>query len=164
MLANAVLKYAIGEKTIFYINTKKASPLLREARVLMPKSLQLSDGFIASIRDNDSKVKPKLSSETESQQFLRWFGDWKKHPERINPALLNDDGTPRVFYHGTANQFDTFNMNPGAYGEGAYFTTSIAEAADYAIASLEAAGIEVPADYDDIEDWKLEKHRTPQQL
>ena len=82
----------------------------------------------------------------------------------VNPALFNVDGTPRVFYHGTANQFDTFNMNPGAYGEGAYFTTSIVEAADYAIASLEAAGIEVPADYDDIEDWKLEKHRTPQQL
>ncbi len=76
--------------------------------------------------------------------------------KEVNTKLLNADGTPRIFYHGTANDFDVFNMNEGAYGKGAYFTTSTAEAADYAIAALEAAGIEVPTDYDDIEDWLFE--------
>ena len=110
MLANAVINYSLGNNTLFYINKNKAAPLLADARVTMPKKLKTLDGFIASIRDLDSKVKPKLNNSTESQQFFRWFGNWKKHPERINPALLNDDGTPRVFYHGTPSQpFDVFN-------------------------------------------------------
>ncbi len=58
----AIINHSLGQNTLFYINKNKANPLLADARVTMPKKLKTSDGFILSIRDNDSKVKPKLNS------------------------------------------------------------------------------------------------------
>lgn len=33
----------------------------------------------------------------------------------VNPALLIDGGTPKVFYYGTVVDFDMFKMNERAY-------------------------------------------------
>lgn len=41
---------------------------------------------------------------TQSQQFKRWFGDWQNHPESAN-KVVNEDGTPKVVYHGTGSEF-----------------------------------------------------------
>lgn len=37
---------------------------------------------------------------TQSQQFKRWFGDWQNKPNTAS-KVVNDDGTPKVVYHGT---------------------------------------------------------------
>ena len=43
----------------------------------MPKmSAQARNGYVASIRDANSPVKPKLENVTQSVQFKHWFGDW----------------------------------------------------------------------------------------
>ena len=109
MLEKALINYSLGHNTVFYINEKEASELLKGARVTMPKILKQSNGFIASIRDSDSKVKPRLQNSTESQQFRRWFGDWLRKPKSINRLFVNSDGTPKHFYHGTPNgTYDAF--------------------------------------------------------
>ena len=41
---------------------------------------------------------------TQSQQFKRWFGDWQNHPESAS-KVVNEDGTPKVVYHGTGSEF-----------------------------------------------------------
>ena len=60
LLADALNNYANGQNTLFYWNKKQAIALLQKARVIMPKdSAQARDGYIASIRDAVSPVKPK---------------------------------------------------------------------------------------------------------
>ncbi len=60
-----------------------------------------------------------------SDNFRQWFG---------NSKMIDTDGEPRVFYHGTgrAGKFDTFKAdligstsgNSGHFGQGFYFTDS----------------------------------------
>lgn len=42
-------------------------------------------------------------------------------PHPVNEVLLNDDGTPKVFYHGSGTRFTTFNVNEIAPWEGSFF-------------------------------------------
>ena len=70
----------------------------------MPKMLIKNNGFVHSIRESGSPVKPKFGNVTESQQFKRWFGDWQNHPESAS-KVVNKDGTPKVVYHQTENEF-----------------------------------------------------------
>ena len=47
-------------------------------------------------------------------------------PNPVNEHLLNEDGTPKKFYHGTKEKFTEFSKKkakPGFYGRGFYFTT-----------------------------------------
>ena len=57
----------------------------------------LNDGFVHSIRERNSPVKPKYQNVTESQQFKRWFGDWQNNPKNAS-MVVNADGTPMVVY------------------------------------------------------------------
>lgn len=58
--------------------------------------------------------------------FKRWFGDSK---------VVNEDGSPKVVYHGTTADFDTFDLessDDGDFGPGLYFTDQPAAANTYA--------------------------------
>ena len=114
LLTNAIEKSNNGETTLFYVDKVKAAALYRVARVPMPKMPDTDNGFVASIRDAGSTVKPKLNNVTQSQQFKRWFGDWQNHPENAS-KVVNEDGTPKVVYHGTNAEFNTFQQENGAY-------------------------------------------------
>ena len=114
LLTNAIEKSNNGETTLFYVDKVKAAALYQVARVPMPKMPDTDNGFVASIRDEGSAVKPKLKNVTQSQQFKRWFGDWKNHPESAS-KVVNADGTPKVVYHGTNAEFNTFQQENGAY-------------------------------------------------
>lgn len=114
LLKNAIEKSNNGETTLFYVDKVKAAALYQVARVPMPKMPDTDNGFVASIRDEGSTVKPKLKNVTQSQQFKRWFGDWKNHPESAS-KVVNADGTPKVVYHGTNAEFNTFQQENGAY-------------------------------------------------
>ena len=78
----------------------------------------------------------RISSVTESQQFKRWFGDWQNHPENAS-KVVNADGTPKVMYHGSNEQFTVFDKSKakssGHYGRGFYFTDSKSQAGEKVI-------------------------------
>lgn len=114
LLTNAIEKSNNGETTLFYVDKVKAAALYQVARVPMPKMPDTDNGFVTSIRDAGSTVKPKLNNVIQSQQFKRWFGDWKNHPESAS-KVVNADGTPKVVYHGTNAEFNTFQQENGAY-------------------------------------------------
>ena len=114
LLTNAIEKSNNGETTLFYVDKVKAAALYQVARVTMPKMPDTDNGFVASIRDEGSTVKPKLNNVTQSQQFKRWFGDWQNQPENAS-KVVNEDGTPKVVYHGTNAEFNTFQQENGAY-------------------------------------------------
>ena len=110
MLSKALEEEANGNAySVYYLDKAKASRLFEGARVPMPKVLQIkADGFVHSIRESGSPVKPKFGNVTESQQFQRWFGDWQNHPESAS-KVVNKDGTPKVVYHQTENEFSIFD-------------------------------------------------------
>ena len=60
-----------------------------------------SSGLIHSISDPGSTVKIEIKDQTDTNQFKNWFKKSK---------VKNDDGTPKVMYHGTASEFWTFDM------------------------------------------------------
>lgn len=58
-------------------------------------------------------------------------------PKPVNSLLLNDDGTPKVFYHGTRSNFDEFVLQDRAtfgraLGDGFYFTPDYQKAHKFA--------------------------------
>jgi hypothetical protein len=72
-----------------------------------------------------------------SPEFRAWFGD---------SAVVNEDGSPRVVYHGTGRDFSSFdvgkagsNIDSGFLGAGIYATDSPRTADYYANAGLNAA-------------------------
>lgn len=59
LLANALNDYTNGQTPCFTGIKNKPIALLQKARVIMPKdSVQARDGYISSIRDENSPVKP----------------------------------------------------------------------------------------------------------
>lgn len=88
-----------------------------------------------TISHSVSEVKTTDEDVTQMQQFKRWFGDWQNHPESAS-KVVNEDGTPKVMYHGTnANDefwvFDTYGSNFGLFGMGSYFTDNYDVAQGY---------------------------------
>lgn len=134
LLLDAVSDEISGKFSMLYWNKKEAILLLQRTGLQLPGSLIPRDGFIHSIREKNSPVKPKFENVTESQQFKRWFGDWKNHPKSAS-KIVNADGTPKVMYHGSPAQFSVFDKrkakSSGLYGKRFYFTDSSSHASTY---------------------------------
>ena len=128
LLTNAINKHNSGQTALYYINRKEAAKLYQSARVIMPKIPSAVNGFVSSITDPGSPVKPKIKNQTETHQFKRWFGDWQSHPEHAS-KVVNEDGTPKVVYHGTGANFTVFKSENETY----WFS----ESTDYAEAMAE---------------------------
>lgn len=128
VLQNAIAQETNGQFRLYYIDKKKATALLQVARVPMPKMPASNNGLIHTLSDPMSPVNTKISDVTESQQFKRWFGDWQNNPGSAS-KVVNDDGTPRVVYHGTNQYFYTFRSKNGTY----WFSESV----DYAESMME---------------------------
>lgn len=132
-LSDAIADDAKGIFNLLYINKKEAQSLLRQAGPQWSGMSIPRDGFIHSIKENGSPVKPKLNNVTESLQFKRWFGDWQKHPQNAS-KVVDEDGKPLVVYHGTDANFTVFDRTKGRANmdiQGLFFSPYKEEAADY---------------------------------
>ena len=101
LIKEAVAKENVGETGFYYINTKKANTLLQGSGYQLPQHLasrmSASDVIIRHVSEN---VNTKIENILQSQQFIRWFGDWMNDPANAS-KIVNPDGTPRKMYHGT---------------------------------------------------------------
>ncbi len=89
-MADAVQKEQSGGHGVYYIN-KDALSLLEPNQSQVLGTLG-HYGVIHSIRDSEEFVNSKFMGQTDSVQFKRWFSGSK---------IVNDDGTPKIMYHGT---------------------------------------------------------------
>ena len=100
LLSDALNAEANDSVGVYYWNKKEAQNLYRSAGLQLPGS-SVQDGLIHSIFDAGADVNRKMiANQTETQQFKRWFG---------NSQVVNEDGTPKVMYHGTADEFWVFD-------------------------------------------------------
>ncbi len=75
----------------------------------MPKDHQNPSSAIAP-NGEPSKLSLDQWLNVRTQSFKEWFGDWESDPENASKAL-DENGEPRLFYHGTRS--DTFTVfNP----------------------------------------------------
>lgn len=107
VLKGALDAEANGTFSVYYIDNKKTTDLFRVAKVPMPKMPVTADGFVHSIHEPGSPVKAKFESQTETQQFERWFKDSK---------IVNPDGSPKVLFHQTNADFSAFDVGRNGAG------------------------------------------------
>ena len=79
---------------------KKTTKVIRESMTNSHGGIQNLDGFVHSVNDAGSPVKGFSKRTIDTQQFKRWFGDWQNDPAKAS-KVVNEDGTPKVVYHGT---------------------------------------------------------------
>ncbi|MBQ2671156.1 MAG: hypothetical protein IJG06_10480, partial [Clostridia bacterium] len=131
LLAEAVAQENTGEIGVYYIK-KEAVPLV-SARVQFPEHLHkaiASDGIVHLVPE---KVNMRIENQTQSRQFKRWFGDWQNDPKYAR-KVVNEDGTQKVVYHGTNENFTVFDASKGRANmdiQGMFFSPWEIEAGGY---------------------------------
>ncbi len=125
-LVDAINEHTTDSASVYYVNKEKTTNAIQRAGNPIPGGLNDLDGFTASISESRSVVKNRIKDATQSQQFKRWFGDWQNDPAHAS-KVVNADGTPKVVYHGSTADFNTFSLkylgtNGTNEGYGFYFT------------------------------------------
>ena len=102
----------------------ESAKILKESGV---KILRYNKEEGRDLKDNRlNNIRFSLAPPTDSKEFKKWFGDSK---------VVNEDGSPKVVYHGTAREFTEFSkkksddktgrsMRMGWGGDKYYFTDS----------------------------------------
>ena len=129
IVREAIARFNARENSVYYV-TKEAANLLG-AGVQFPEQLKAAASSNGIVRRFGEKVNMSVENVAQSQQFKRWFGDWQNRPEQAS-KVVNDDGTPRVVYHGTDADFTVFQSKAGIY----FFSKS----RDYAESMAEERG------------------------
>ena len=143
-----------GDVGVYY--AKKEAMTLPVAGVRFPAQLQQSIASNGIIHRFSEKVNMNISENVQSQQFKRWFGDWQNDPAHAS-KVVNADGTPKVVYHGTNEEFTVFDLsksgkNYGETSEGLFFFTNKKSgyqdsALDYAEAAAQSGGKATVGEY-----------------
>jgi hypothetical protein len=80
-----------------------------------------------------SNLSPELYYKVRSEAFKNWFGDWENDPENAS-KMLDENGEPQVFYHGTDeifSEFDPTRKRYNVHNRGIFFTPSFKAALSY---------------------------------
>ncbi len=113
------------KKVVSDVKTYIAGDSINRAEVL---------NSVPEVRFALSSKSASKSNQTISENFKKWFGDWQNSPETAS-KVVNADGTPKIMYHGSPEQFTIFDKkkakSSGAYGRGFYFTDSDSHAKHY---------------------------------
>lgn len=113
LVNEAIAQFNAGENSVFYV--KKGAANLLGAGVQFPEQLKAAASSDGIVRKFDSKINMSVQNVTESKQFKNWFGDWQNHPESAS-KVVNADGTPKVVYHQTENEFTVFDIRRNGAG------------------------------------------------
>lgn len=108
---------------LFYLNKDKSQKVVSAADKYIGDTVP--NGIVHRLTDNNSPVKIQIHNQTELNQFRRWFK---------NSKVVNDDGTPKIVYHGTSEDFTVFDRTKGRANmdiQGMFFSPRAEEAADY---------------------------------
>ena len=117
---NDLIKEAIALENnnqvgFYYLDKKRTQSIIKRTGYQLPRRLNnLSSNII--IRKIDSNVNKKINKITQSQQFVRWFGDWQNKPKTAS-KVVDGKGEPLVVYHQTGNDFTVFDTKHTGAGE-----------------------------------------------
>lgn len=90
------------------------------------KEAVAADTFMKAPNGKDTNLTEDQWLSVRTAAFKNWFGDWEHDPQNAS-KVVDENGEPRVVYHGSGAKFNTFShkfaMKNGAVkGRGFYFT------------------------------------------
>lgn len=93
--------------------------------------------YLKAPNGSDTNLTPKQWAQVRTKAFKDWFGDWENSPETAS-KVVDENGEPRVVYHGSPNEFTVFDTSKigsstgTSDGRGFYFTTRKSYAESFA--------------------------------
>ena len=126
---------------ITYFVRKNGAKVLPGETSYLPKTVQDMGSKMVDGENIDRGVQPMLFQQAEAidtTKFDTWFTyDFlNDRPGTIRSAVVNEDGSPKVVYHGSPRMdfeaFDPEKSKLGLYGKGFYFTEDLEVATGYA--------------------------------
>lgn len=115
LIKEAVALETNNKKGFFYVDKKRTQSIFEKSGYQLPRILNNSSSDII-IRKIDDNVNKKINKITQSQQFIRWFGDWQNHPETAS-KVVDSNGEPLVVYHQTEKSFTAFDTKQKGSGK-----------------------------------------------
>lgn len=87
------------------------------------RAIEIEAASSVGIGKSHTPIMEKTASEISIAQLFDFVKQYDKdfQPKSVNPILLNEDGTPKVFYHGTGERFYEFSPDEISHVEGSYF-------------------------------------------
>lgn len=74
------------------------------------KTKAQSDGsFMLAPNGEPTNLTERQWLQVRTESFKEWFGDWENDPENAS-KVVDENGEPRVVYHGTRSQFFAFDI------------------------------------------------------
>lgn len=128
----------IAKITVEEYSNAEDGKVKRRGYNLRAIKIEAVNGSLTDTRSATAPVVESASIDSISDlfNFVKSY-DKEFSPKPVNPVLLNEDGTPKVFYHGTRANFTTFELQDKpkygrALGDGFYFTSSYEKAFKFA--------------------------------
>jgi len=128
------------EKENIYLQkeTERNNKILERQKAEVRLRYQNTDEWLKAPNGKKSNLTEDQWITVRTRSFKRWFGNWETDKENAS-KLLDENGEPKVFYHGTGADFDTFDISylgaasgdAGWFGKGFYFAFSENEARMY---------------------------------
>jgi predicted nucleotidyltransferase len=127
----------INESDTQYGRNRVNDPEEEERQRIADKAKR--DGiYLMAPNGKRSRLSERQWAEVRTKAFKDFFGDWESE-DKNSSLVLDENGEPRVVYHGTKADFARFdeekigsNMDFGTAGKGFYFTTDRENAENYA--------------------------------
>ena len=121
----ALLKLKVEE--LFYYNNKESGEITRDYILQNIEEESLSKSNRLS-RPNHLDQNSSILSISDLYDLVNTFDKEFSPAPEVNEYMLNEDGTPKVFYHGTNADFTVFDLkksgaNFGVVSEGMFFFT-----------------------------------------
>lgn len=89
--------------------------------------------FMKAPNGKETKLTEDQWLAVRTAAFKNWFGDWEHDPQNAS-KVVDENGEPRVVYHGTDSQFTVFDSSKveiSWYSHGFYFSDKKSDAKSY---------------------------------
>jgi len=109
-----VLGDLLGEREInAEVSIQNAISTNNETKRIKEESIQ-NGTFLNAPNGNKSKLNEDQWLSVRTKNFKNWFGDWENNPNESS-KLLDENGEPKVYYHGSPTLFDSFSDRTDLY-------------------------------------------------
>lgn len=88
-------------------NTRFRESYTTEEEDIIDKS-QKDGTYMKAPNGNPTNLSEKQWAQVRTKSFKDWFGDWENDPNDSS-RIVDENGEPKVVYHGTYSKFETFN-------------------------------------------------------
>ncbi|WP_336034694.1 PLxRFG domain-containing protein [Acinetobacter bereziniae] len=115
---------ALSERMVNQIKQQSSLDTVRQ-------KYQGTSQWMTAPNGEKSNLNEQQWLQVRTPEFKKWFGDWENDAQNSS-QVLDENGEPKVVYHGTNAEFNEFKKGHGLLGEGIYLTDSFDTADMYA--------------------------------